>query len=159
MEYLFELGFLSTRGAYYMDGIVVYLILLPFLVAFSILLAIQKNYKLHRFFEAILFILTTIALALFHYGIYMIENFEELMNISSISYKYGHALLMIQTVLSILTMILWLSIRLFAIEDRRRKGLPGLYSRTHKSSGRRVFLSIVLTTLSTAYLYWILFIA
>jgi len=159
MEYFFELGFLSTRATYYMDGIVVYFLLLPFLVGFSIFLAIQRSYKLHRFTQALFFMLTTVALALFHYGIHMIEDFEALMSISSVSYVYGYSLLIVQTVLSAVTLILWLSTRLFAIEDRRRKGLPGLYSHSHKRSGRKVFLAIFLTTLSTTYLYWVLYIA
>jgi len=158
MEYFFEIGFLSTRASYYMDVIVVYLLVLPLLVSFSIGLAVQRSYKMHRFTQTVLFMFTAIALASFHYGIHMIENFEKVMALSSTSYKYAYYLLMVQTVLSIITLVLWLSTRLFAIQDRRRKGLPGLYSRSHKSSGRRVFLAIILTSISTVYLYWILYV-
>jgi putative membrane protein len=159
MEYFFEGGFLATRAPFYMDGIVVYLLLLPLLVGFSISLAVKRKYELHRFLQTLLFVVSFFSLLLFHYGIHVSENFDELIAISSVSDKQAFYFLIGQTILSIVTLVMWLSTLLFAGEDRRRRGLPGLYSHSHKSSGRKVFMAILLTTFSSAYLYWMLFIA
>lgn len=159
MEYFFEGGFLATRSPFYIDGIIVYLLLLPFLVGFSINLAVKRKYGLHRFLQTVLFLVSFISLLVFHYGIHVYESFDELTAMSSFSNKQVFYFLMAQTILSIVTLVMWLSTLLFAGEDRRRRGLPGLYSRSHKSSGRKVFMAILLTTFSSAYLYWMLFIA
>ena len=159
MEYLFNIGFLGTRAPYYMDGIIVYLLLLPILILFSIFSATNRQYSLHRFMQTVLFTLTLIALIAFNYGIHMVENFDKLMAISSVNYNLAFYLLIIQTVLSMLMLILWISTLLFAISDRRRKALPGLYSRSHKISGRRTFMVIILSIVTTACFYWMVYIA
>ena len=159
MEYFFEVGFLGTRAPYYMDTILVYLLLLPLFMVFSIALAVKQKYKIHRFTQTWLFILTIVVLLAFNYGIHEYENFDKLMGISSITYSHAYYFFMFQVALSIVMLILWLSTLLFAIADRRRRALPGLYSRTHKTSGKRVFILILSTVLSILYLYWILYIA
>jgi putative membrane protein len=159
MEYFFEVGFLGTRAPYYMDGIVVYLLLLPIFIVFSISLAIKQKYKIHRFTQTLLFILTVSVLLAFNYGIYMYECFDKLMAISSIGFNHGYYAFIVQITLSLLMFILWLSTILFAIADRRRRALPGLYSKTHKKSGHRVFVLILSMILSIIYLYWIFYIA
>ena len=159
MEYLFNIGFLGTRAPYYMDIIVIYLLLLPFLISFSIYFASNRQYSLHSFTQRLLFLLTLIALFAFNYTIHIVENFDELISISSIEYRQAFYLLIVQTILSMLMLILWLSTLLFAISDRRRKALPGFYSRSHRISGKRLFFVIIVSTLSSLYLYWVLYVA
>jgi len=159
MEYLFNIGFLGTRAPYYMDLIIVYLVSLPVLILFSISLASNRDYKLHRLTQKLLFVLTLFVISMFYYGIYIIESFENLMEMSSIGYIQGVYLLVFQTILSIVMMILWLSTLLFAISDRRRKALPGFYSRSHRASGRRLFMVIILAIAMSIYLYWTVYSA
>jgi len=146
VEYLFDIGFLGTRAPYYMDGIVVYLLSLPILMTFSILLVGYKKYGLHRFMQTLLFLLTLSVLLVFNYGIYTIGE------------KELFYLLIIELFFSILMLIMWLSVLLFAGADRRRRGLPGLYTSSHRKSGKRLFLIMLLMVFINSYLYWILYI-
>lgn len=146
VEYLFNIGFLGTHAPYYMDAILVYLLSLPMLMTFSILLASNRKYRLHRFMQTLLFLLTLFILLVFNYGMYIVGD-EELFYI-----------LVVEIFFSTLLMIMWLSVLLFAIADRRRKGLPGLYSSSHRKSGRRVFLILILMVLSSFYLYWVAYV-
>ncbi|SFV65721.1 hypothetical protein MNB_SV-14-1884 [hydrothermal vent metagenome] len=141
MEYLFDIGFLGTHAPYYMDIIIVYLFSLPILMTFSILLASHKKYTLHRFTQSILFLLTIFVLFSLNYGIYIFGE------------KKIFYLLIIEIFFSILLLIMWLSVLLFAVEDRRRRGLPGLYTQSHKKSGKRVFTIMLMTVFSSIYLY------
>jgi len=154
VEYLFDIGFLGTNAPFYMDGIVVYLLLLPLLMFFSILLVTNRKYGLHRFTQTLLFVLTLSALVIFNYGIYITKNFNGLMIVNSIGEKQLFYLLVIEIVFSIFMLIMWLSLLLFSVADRRRKGLPGLYSVSHRKSGKRVFILILFPIVTSLYLYW-----
>jgi len=158
VEYLFNIGFLGTRAPYYMDGIIVYLLLLPILIVFSISFATNRQYGLHRFMQTILFLLTLVAVVFFNYGIHMIENFDNLVLTSSLNHDEAFYLLILQTILSMIMLVLWLSTLLFAISDRRRRALPGFYSRSHKKSGRRLFVVIILAILTILCLYWLVYV-
>jgi putative membrane protein len=157
VEYLLDVGFLGTHAPYYMDGMVVYLLSLPLLMTFSILLASKKRYALHRFTQILLFLITLLVLLVFNYGIHVLEHFDKLMIVSSIGKIQLSILLVIEIFCSILLLIFWLSVLLFAQEDSRRRGLPGLYSLSHRKSGKRVFVLMLVTVLSTTYLYWMFY--
>ena len=158
VEYLFDIGFLGTRAPYYIDGIIVYLLLLPILIMFSISLASSRKYALHRFMQTVLFLLTLVAVVSFNYGIHMIEDFDKLMSVSSVNYNQAFYILVLETILSMIMLILWLSTLLFAISDRRRRALPGFYSRSHKTSGRRLFVVIILAILTICCFYWLVYV-
>ena len=159
VEYLFNIGFLGTRAPYYMDGIIVYLLLLPILIVFSISFASSRQYGLHRFMQTVLFLLTLVAVVSFNYGIHMVEDFDKLLAINSVGYNQAFYLLIFQTILSMIMLVLWLSTLLFAISDRRRRALPGFYSRSHKTSGRRLFVVIILAILSILCFYWLVYVS
>lgn len=145
MAYLFDVGFLGTQATYYIDVIVVYLLFLPILMGFSISLATRRMYGLNRFIQTLLLILTLSSLVIFNY---------EINGMDSIVDKSLSIIIMIEMFLSSLLSVMWITLLLFSIEDRRRRGLPGLYSASHKKSGRRVFIVMLLTVLSNLYLYW-----
>lgn len=145
MAYLFDVGFLGTQAIYYIDVIVVYLLFLPILMGFSISLATRRMYGLNRFIQTLLLILTLSSLVIFNY---------EINGMDSIVDKSLSIIIMIEMFLSSLLSVMWITLLLFSIEDRRRRGLPGLYSASHKKSGRRVFIVMLLTVLSNLYLYW-----
>jgi len=146
VEYLLDIGFLGTPAPYFMDVILVYLLSLPIFMTFSILLVGYKKYSLHRFTQILLFLLTLLGLLIFNYIIYIVGE------------KELFYLLIIVILFSTLVMTMWLSVLLFAIADRRRRALPGLYSYSHKKSGKRVFLVMLLMVFINAYLYWMVYV-
>ncbi|RUM68236.1 MAG: hypothetical protein DSZ07_06970 [Sulfurovum sp.] len=146
MEYLLDIGFLGTSAPYFMDIILVYLLSLPILMTFSILLVGNRKYGLHRFTQTLLFLLTVFVLFIFNYEIYIVVE------------KELFYLLLIELFFSIVILIMWLRVILFAVDDRRRKGLPGLYSSSHKKSGKRIFLVMLFMIFINTYLYWIVYV-
>lgn len=152
-------GFLETRALLYMDIIVSFLAVLPFLSGISIVFAIKKYLKLHQFTQVLLFFLTLTALTFFAYIVHYKEGFELLLQGSTIDARVAFLVLIIHVIISLCTLTLWFFALLYAISDKKRRALPGVYSRSHAQAGKRVFKSIILTALSSLGIYWILFMA
>ena len=159
LEQLARIGFLGTRASLYMDLIVLFLVMLPILSGISIFFAIRQRLKLHQVTQFLLFFLTLIALGLFTYIVYYNKGFEFLLHESNINTTTAFILLVGQAVISFTTLVLWLFALLYALSDRKRRALPGLYSQSHAKAGKRVFKSILLTSLSSVASYWILYVA
>lgn len=157
MEYIFGVGFLGTRAPYFIDIVLIVAITLPFLLMASIICAIKGYYKLHRFLQSLLFLVTLIALLMVQYELYFLSTFEAIIEKSHYNPNSAYYLYVAHTVLAAVTVILWYSTLHFAKEDNKRRALPGLYSNSHKRMGRISSVFIVLTALSTVALYWVLF--
>jgi len=159
MEYLVQSGFLGTDALLYTDVSAIYLILLPVLMGLSISFAMKVRFKSHRLSQTILLLLAIIALASFNYGIRIESTLAGLMAGRSIHPSNASFIVMAHTIFSVLLLVLWISTLLFASADRRRRALPGLYSSSHKTAGRRVFLVALFHAFSMAYCYWMIYIA
>jgi putative membrane protein len=157
MEYMFQSGFLGTKAPLFMDEFIVIIALLPFLIALSIWFAIKGYYKLHRFFQTMLFITTLSVLVYFEYGIHKGGGFEYYLKNSSIDPNLALYFLIFHIIVATITLIMWVFIINFATSDNRRKALPGLYSNAHKKSGKRVAFMIFLTSLTGIGVYSMLF--
>ena len=159
MEYMFEAGFLGTRAPLFMDIIVIVVGLLPFLIVLTISFAIKKMYRLHRFLQTILFLVTIVALIYFKYGMYMAGGFEFYMKGSSIDTTKAFYFLIFHISIATITLLMWFATMKFASADSKRRALPGLYSSTHKKSGMRLAIGILLTSVTGVGVYYMLFIA
>ena len=158
MEYMFQAGFLGTRAPFFMDVFVVIVSLLPFLIGLAIWFSINRYYKLHRFFQTLLFLITVIVLIYFEYGMHKSGGFSEYMKSSSVDPKLALYFLIFHIIIASIALLMWGYIMRFAVSDRKRRALPGLYSSSHKKSGRRVAFLILLTSITGAGVYWMLFI-
>jgi putative membrane protein len=153
------IGFLETRASLYMDLIVSFLAVLPLLSGLSIVFAIRKHLKLHQVTQFLLFFLTLTALAFFAYVVHYKEGFDFLVKESSLDATTALAILVVHIIISIVTLTLWMFALIYALSDKKRRALPGVYSASHAQAGKRVFKGIVLTALSSVGIYWVLFIA
>jgi putative membrane protein len=158
MEYMIQAGFLGTRAPFFMDSVVIIVALLPFLIALGIWFARLKYHKLHYFFQTILFIVTVVVLIYFEYGIKLGGGFYEYMKESSIDLSFALSFLIFHIIIATITMIMWGRTIKIAFEDRKRRALPGLYSKFHRKSGRLVAFFIFLTSITGVGVYIILFI-
>jgi len=152
-------GFLDTRAPLYMDIIVSFLALLPILSGISILFAIRRYLKLHQLTQFLFFFLTLIALALFAYSVHYNSSFELLLEESKLEPLTALVVLIVHIIISIVTLTLWTFALIYALSDRKRRALPGVYSLSHAQAGKRVFKGIVLTALSSLGIYWVLFMS
>lgn len=158
LEQLLVLGFWQTRAPLYMDLIVSFLAILPILSGISILFAIKQKLELHQCTQFLLFFLTLISLGLFSYIVHYNKGFEFLLQESSIDSKIAFIVLFFHIIISFTTLVLWTFALMYALSDRKRRALPGIYSPSHSKSGKRVFKSILLTSLTSIALYWVLYV-
>ncbi len=159
LDRLVGTGFLDTRASLSMDIIVLFLAILPLLSGVSIVFAIRKHIKVHQVSQFLLFFLTLISLVLFTYIVHYNKGFETLLQESSINSSIALALLVAHIIISLSTLTLWLFALIYALSDRERRGLPGVYSVSHAKAGKRVFKGILLMALSSVGIYWVLFVA
>lgn len=159
IEQFMESGFLETRATLLVDIVVVYLVLLPVLVGLSIFAAIRQYLKLHQVSQFLFFFLAFVASALLGYTLHFIESVDLLITKSSIGSFEITALMVVHSIIAVTMLIYWMFALSYAVSDYKRRALPGVYSESHAKTGRRVFLTIILTSVTTAALYWVLFVA
>jgi uncharacterized membrane protein YozB (DUF420 family) len=159
IDQLMIAGFMETRATLYIDIIVTYLVSLPILISLSIYAAIRELIKLHQTTQFLFFLVTLMTLALFAYHVHFSMGFEVLVQESSLPYMQAVSVLVIHAVIAVITLVLWIFALVYALSDYKRNALPGVYSESHAKAGRRVFYMIILTSLSTAALYWVLFVS
>ena len=159
MEHMFEIGFLGTRAPMFMDIIVIIVALLPFLISLNIWFAVKKMFEVHRILQTILFLITIVVLVYFEYGMQSAGGFEFYIKESSIDATLAFYFLIFHIIIAFIMLIMWFSLLKFAGADHKRRALPGMYSREHKKSGKRLAFAILLTSITGIIVYWILFIA
>ena len=158
MDFLFQQGFLGTRAPLFMDIVFIIVLLLPFFVYGAILLAKKEKYRAHETVQKLLFFISVTVVLFFEYGVRMEGGYISLMEGSSVSHNYLLYVLIFHIIVSTLTLLLWSYTLYAALRYRRSKALPGLYSPAHRQDGLRTIVGIVLTTLTGAWVYALLFI-
>lgn len=158
MDYLFQPGFLGTRAPLFMDIVSVIVALLPFLIFGAISLAKNGNYSAHESVQKLLFVISVIVVGFFEFGVRMEGGYKNLMEGSSVSHDYLLYVLIFHIFISVVTLILWVKTLHSAKRYKRQSTLPGLYSQAHKKDGQRTFIGIILTMLTGAWVYALLFV-
>ncbi len=158
MDFLFQTGFLGTRAPLFMDIVSVIVALLPFLIYGAIVLAKKGNYRGHESVQKLLFFVSVTVVAFFEYGVRMEGGYKNLMEGSSVSHNYLLYVLIFHIIISVITLLLWIYTLYAAMRYKRSKALPGLYSAAHRKDGLRTFVGIILTMLTGAWVYALLFV-
>ena len=158
MDFMFQAGFLGTRAPLFMDIVSVIVFLLPFLIFGAISLAKKGNYSAHESVQKLLFVVSVIVVAFFEIGVRMEGGYKNLMEGSSVSHDYLLYVLIFHIIISVITLILWVKTLLSAKRYKRQSTLPGLYSQAHRKDGQYTFIGIILTMLTGAWVYALLFV-
>jgi len=158
MDFMFQPGFLGTRAPLFMDIVSVIVALLPFLIYGAISLAKKKYYSAHEAVQKLLFVISVIVVAFFEIGVRMEGGYKSLMEGTSVSHDYLLYVLIFHIIISVITLILWVKALVTAKRYKRLATLPGLYSQAHKKDGQRTFIGIILTMLTGAWVYALLFV-
>jgi len=158
LEQLSVVGFWKTNAPLHMDIMVSFLAILPILSGISILFATKKNLKLHQLTQFLLFFSMLVALVFFTYLAYSTKSFEIFIKSSSLDHTLVVMALIAHAIIVVSTVLLWMFTLMYALSDRRRRALPGLYSKSHAKAGKWVFNGILLTALSAIGIYWMLFL-
>lgn len=158
MDFMFQTGFLGTRAPLFMDIVSIIVLLLPFLIYGAITLAKRKNYSAHETVQKLLFVVSVIVVAFFEIGVRMEGGYKNLMEGTSVSHDYLLYVLIFHIIISVITLILWVKTLYFAKRYKKQSTLPGLYAQAHKKDGQRTFIGIILTMLTGAWVYALLFV-
>ncbi len=158
MDFMFQPGFLGTRAPLFMDIVSVIVALLPFLIYGAISLAKNKNYSAHESVQKLLFVVSVIVVGFFEVGVRMEGGYKNLMEGSSVSHDYLLYVLIFHIMISVVTLILWIKTLYAAKRDKKQSALPGLNSKAHAKDGQRTFIGIILTMLTGAWVYYLLFV-
>jgi putative membrane protein len=85
-------------------------------------------------------------------------GYKNLMEGSSVSHDYLLYVLIFHIIISVITLGLWVMTLSRARRYKKQSTLPGLYSKSHKKDGIRTFIGIILTMLTGAWVYALLFV-
>jgi len=157
MDYMFQSGFLGTRAPFFMDFVMIMVVLLPFLVLIAISFAKKQNYQLHAQAQTIIFVVAVIVVAYFEYGVRVGGGYEGFVEDSSVSRSYAFYVLIFHIIVAVIGFGIWTYTLVSARKDSKKKTLPGLYSVAHKKAGKRAFIWIVLTAITGLWVYVLLF--
>ncbi len=158
MDFLFTSGFLGTRAPLFMDIVSVIVAALPFLIFWAISLAKKGNYSAHESVQKLLFWVSVIVVGFFEFGVRMEGGYKNLMEGSSVSHDYLLYVLIFHIIISVITLILWVKTIYTGKRYKNQSRLPGRYSEAHKKDGQRTFIGIILTMLTGAWVYALLFV-
>ena len=158
MDFLFSSGFLGTRAPLFMDIVSVIVFFLPFLILGAISLAKKGKYDAHEKVQKLLFWVSVIVVGFFEYGVRMEGGYKNLMEGTSVSHDYLLYVLIFHIMISVVTLVIWIRTLYTAKRYKKQSTLPGLYSGPHKKDGQRTFIGIVLTMLTGAWVYALLFV-
>ena len=104
---MFELGFLGTKAAMYMDIVTIYFGLVPFMLMFSIIQAIKKKYQSHYKMQLFTFILTILMVIIFEVGVRLDGGLNAFMKTSTVDYNFMAILMVIHIIIAVVTVVLW----------------------------------------------------
>ncbi|MCJ7766235.1 MAG: DUF420 domain-containing protein [Thiovulaceae bacterium] len=155
---MFEAGFLGTRAPLFMDLVTIYFGLLPFLVGYSITLAVKGNYRSHFKSQAALFLLSMVMVVVFEIGVRLSGGFSAYMQGSALSYNGVMLYLFVHILIALFTVIAWGVTVYRSMKAFVQEGASSPYFIQHKKKARWLYLAIVVTSVMGCSMYPILFI-
>lgn len=158
MDYMFEAGFLGTRAPFFMDFVMIMVILLPILTLAAIAMAKAKSYKLHALSQSIIFVISVIVVSYFEYGVRVAGGFTAFMEESNTAYNYAFYVLIFHIAIAVISLIIWVKTIWSARKAVKNNTLPGSASLAHKKAGQITFIGIFLTAFTGIWVYILLFV-
>ena len=149
MDYMFQEGFLGTRAPLFMDSVTLIVAFLPIIMAGAIFLAQRKKYKAHAMLQRVLFFVSIAVIIYFEFGVRVGGGFSLFMTKSSVSHSYALSVLVVHIVIALIGLLLW-SLTLFRVKQFSQK--------RHKLFGYITLVAMMLTSLSSMWVYLILFV-
>jgi putative membrane protein len=155
---MFEAGFLGTRAPLFMDLVTIYFALLPFLVGYSIVLAVKGRHRAHFKSQAALFLLTMVMVVIFEIGVRLDGGFNAYMNGSNLTYSWVLSYLLVHIAIALFTVVFWGVTIYRSMKVYVKEGPEAEYFVAHKKTGKRLYLAIVVTALMGCSMYPLLFV-
>ncbi|MGA1932397.1 DUF420 domain-containing protein [Arcobacter sp. YIC-464] len=151
-------GFLGTKALLFMDVVTIYFGLLPFLLAYSIKLAINQKYKLHFLWQTIILAITLVMVLIFEIGVRFTGGFIEYAKDSTLSYDFLILFLLVHIVIAIFAVAGWLYLYISSYKLYKKSGFKEFSTSKHKKIGKAIFASLTLTSIMGISIYIFLFV-
>lgn len=151
----FSQGFLGTTAPLYLDIATVYFAILPYLLAYSIYLAIKKEYKKHFISQSIILATTLIVVLIFEIGIRISGGFLEYSKYSNISYNFLLIFLVIHIIIAIAAIAGWLFLFISTYKDYKNDTLD---AKKHSKIGKSIFVALSISSIMGIFMYLFLFV-
>ncbi len=153
---MFELGFLGTRAAFYMDLVTVYFAILPFLLALSIRQAVIGNISMHYKSQMAILALTVVMVLIFEIGVRISGGFSEYVKASPVSYDFLLFFLLVHILVAFLSVVGWIYLIVTSYRTYVKEGREGM--KKHRKMGKWIFASLTLTSIMGCSIYVFLFL-
>lgn len=148
-------GFLGTNAPFYLDLATVYFAILPFLLAFSIYLAIKRKYKKHFISQAIILSFTLLIVVIFEIGIRISGGFLEYSKYSNLSFDFMLVFLIVHILIAIAAVGGWLFLFISSYKAYKSNSLNG---GKHKKIGKWIFTALTISCIMGVFIYLFLFV-
>ena len=151
-------GFLGTGAPLYMDGMLLAVVLLPFLVYVGILSARWGLYDLHRWYQWGLFWIALFLFAAFDYGVRAEGGFRLPVLGTGWWPWMRFSFEILQLAVTTLTLLWWARTLSRAERHWRRHNLPGGYTLRHLRQGWWTAWGVFFSTLGAVWVYLLLYV-
>lgn len=150
---------LGSRGSLGMDVVLVGLIALLPVLAWSIAAVRRGQYALHKRLQLIIVTLLAIAIVFFEIDIRLLSDWKERARPSSfwpvgVLWSLG-----IHLVFAISTLVLWVWVLWEALTRFPNPPVPGTHGRRHQGMARLAALDLAATAVTGFIFYWLAFVA
>ena len=150
MDFMYEQGFFGTRSPMFMDIVSLIVAFLPFLMLGIIMLARFKKHKLHAQLQWVLYMVSVVVVAYFEIGVRIVGGFAKFMEGSGVEHNYALFVLVFHIAISVSTLIIWTTTLFMAKKQ--------LQLNKHKRAGYLTFLGVIMTSLTGAWVYLLMFV-
>jgi putative membrane protein len=150
MDYMYGPGFFGTRSPMFMDIVSLIVMFLPFLMLGIIMLARFKQHKLHAQLQWVLYLISVVVVTYFEIGVRIVGGFAKFMEGSGVEHNYALIVLIFHIAISVSTLIVWTTTLLMAKKQ--------LQLNKHKRAGYLTFFGVIMTSLTGAWVYMLMFV-
>ena len=151
----FTKGFLGTNAPFYLDLVTVYFAILPFLLAFSIFLAVKKEYKKHFISQAIILFVTLLIVVFFEIGVRISGGFLEYSKYSDVPFDFMVIFLAIHIQIAIIAIAGWIYLFVSSYKNYKNNLLQ---TTKHKRVGKAIFVALTISSIMGICIYLFLFV-
>jgi putative membrane protein len=150
MDYMYGPGFFGTRSPMFMDIVSLIVMFLPFLMLGIIMLARFKQHKLHAQLQWVLYLISVVVVTYFEIGVRIVGGFAKFMEGSGVEHNYALIVLIFHIAISVSTLIVWTTTLVMAKKQ--------LQLNKHKRAGYLTFFGVIMTSLTGAWVYMLMFV-
>lgn len=149
---------INSNAPIYMDIMAIFFAILPFLLAFSVFLAVKKKYDLHFQTQTFILALSLVVILYFEINARLYGGFALYAKDSSFSFEFLIIYLTIHIVIATASLGGWLYLYIVSYKAYKNNDLQSIINSKHKKIGKSIFLWMSISSYMGVLLYCFLFI-